>query len=123
MDTSVTARHSIKEHVVKVAGYFMSLNDAALIHIQRSLSLGNSLRGLILILVLMVPNKALFNLVLSNRALNVYPSKTFFPDLNMCIPNPCKNGGQCLGYAGGYKCLCPAGYKGNNCDGKFLYYP
>lgn len=33
MDTSVTARHSIKEHVVKVAGYFMSLNDAALIHI------------------------------------------------------------------------------------------
>ena len=71
----------------------------------------------------MVRNKALFNLVLSNRALNVYPSKTFFPDLNMCIPNPCKNGGQCLGYAGGYKCLCPAGYKGNNCDGKFLYYP
>ena len=71
----------------------------------------------------MVPNIALFNLVLSNRALNVYPSKTSVPDLNMCIPSPCKNGGQCLGYAGGYKCLCPAGYKGNNCDGKFLYYP
>ena len=121
MDTSVTARHSIKEHVVKVAGYFMSLNDATFIHIWRSptpLKL-----GLILILILIVPNIALFNLVLSNRALNVYPSKTFFPDLNMCIPNPCKNGGQCLGYAGGYKCLCPAGYKGNNCDGKFLYYP
>ena len=36
MGTSVTARHSIKEHVVKVAWHFMSLNDATLIHIWRS---------------------------------------------------------------------------------------
>lgn len=41
----------------------------------------------------------------------------------MCIPNPCKNGGQCLGYAGGYKCLCTAGYKGNICDGKVPVLP
>lgn len=121
MDTSVTARHSIKEHVVKVAGYFMSLNDAALIHIQ--VAKPWKFEGLNSNLNSNGPKQSLFNLVLSNRALNVYPSKTFFPDLNMCIPNPCKNGGQCLGYAGGYKCLCPAGYKGNNCDGKFLYYP
>ena len=122
-DTSVTARHSIKEHVVKVAGYFMSLNDAALIHIWRSAEPLKLLEGLNSNLNSNGSKHSLINLVLINRALNVYPFKTSFPDLNMCIPNPCKNGGQCLGYAGGYKCLCPAGYKGNNCDGKFLYYP
>ena len=36
MDTSVTARRNIREHVVKVARYYMSLNDAALIQIWRS---------------------------------------------------------------------------------------
>ena len=53
MDTSVTARHSIKEHVVKVARYFMSLNDAAFFQIWRS---STPLKlGLIVILILIVP--------------------------------------------------------------------
>ena len=53
MDTSVTARHSIKEHVVKVARYLMSLNDAAFFHIWRS---STPLKlGLILIVILIVP--------------------------------------------------------------------
>lgn len=41
-------------------------------------------------------------------------------DLNMCIPNPCKNGGQCLGYEGGHKCICLPGYKGESCEGGYL---
>lgn len=41
-------------------------------------------------------------------------------DLNMCIPNPCKNGGQCLGYEGGHKCICLPGYKGESCEGEYL---
>ena len=43
-------------------------------------------------------------------------------ELNMCIPNPCKNGGQCLGYEGGHKCICLPGYKGENCDGEIFLF-
>lgn len=40
----------------------------------------------------------------------------------MCILNFCKNGGQCLGYEGGYKCICFFGYKGENCDGEIFFF-
>ena len=27
--------------------------------------------------------------------------------IDLCLSNPCKNGGRCLSYAGGYTCVCP----------------
>lgn len=38
--------------------------------------------------------------------------------INPCSPNPCKNNGQCLptGDSKLYKCVCPTGFKGNNCE-------
>jgi len=64
MDTSVTARHSIKEHVVKVTRYFMSLNDVALIHIWRSAEPLKLLEGLNSNLNSNGPKHSLINLVL-----------------------------------------------------------
>ncbi|XP_062997979.1 coagulation factor IX-like [Elgaria multicarinata webbii] len=33
-----------------------------------------------------------------------------------CMINPCINGGKCRHQIGDYKCWCPAGYKGKNCE-------
>ena len=35
---------------------------------------------------------------------------------NLCLPNPCQNGGTCSNNAGGYVCRCPANYGGVNCQ-------
>ena len=56
----------------------------------------------------------------------LFPSRFWviclFIDLNMCVPNPCKNGGQCLGFEGGFKCVCPIGYTGLSCDGEWSWH-
>ena len=36
-----------------------------------------------------------------------------------CSPNPCKNGGICLGTVDQYKCKCVDGFVGKNCESKF----
>ena len=43
-----------------------------------------------------------------------------FSDMDLCQPNPCKNSGQCFGFNGGYQCDCQKGYRGKNCDRKFV---
>jgi len=37
-------------------------------------------------------------------------------DANRCQPNPCRNGGQCVGIQSTYTCLCQSGYAGRNCQ-------
>ena len=44
--------------------------------------------------------------------------KTLFPERNQCVPNPCKNGGNCYDDEDNYKCTCVRGYTGYNCEGK-----
>lgn len=51
----------------------------------------------------------------------------FFAEINLCLPNPCKNGATCTERTGGrYECTCPIGYKGVTCEGidtdKYLNY-
>ena len=36
-----------------------------------------------------------------------------------CSPNPCKNGGICLGTVDRYKCKCVGDFVGKNCESKF----
>ena len=36
------------------------------------------------------------------------------------MANPCKNGATCVNIYGDYRCSCPTGYKGKNCDGGVL---
>ncbi|XP_068206241.1 LOW QUALITY PROTEIN: cubilin-like, partial [Palaemon carinicauda] len=38
--------------------------------------------------------------------------------VNMCLNQPCRNGGTCTQYPGSYtyNCLCPPGYAGQNCE-------
>lgn len=46
----------------------------------------------------------------------------FCPDVNHCLPNPCKNEGNCYATGHGYHCTCVQGFKGPNCDSKNLLY-
>ena len=40
-----------------------------------------------------------------------------FTDIDECQKSPCKNGGTCTNKPGGYRCVCAAGFEGDNCDG------
>ena len=43
--------------------------------------------------------------------------KCFIVDTNECEGNnPCQNGGTCENKKGTYKCICPDGYAGFNCE-------
>lgn len=35
---------------------------------------------------------------------------------DLCVSQPCKNEGTCNLSNDGYKCLCPTGVKGTNCE-------
>ncbi|XP_064387793.1 uncharacterized protein LOC135335979 [Halichondria panicea] len=37
-------------------------------------------------------------------------------DTNDCRPNRCQNGGTCIDECTSYRCLCPQGYSGTNCE-------
>ncbi|XP_077863912.1 uncharacterized protein LOC102805267 [Saccoglossus kowalevskii] len=37
-------------------------------------------------------------------------------NINMCVPNPCQNNGTCLEDYGYYRCQCPYGFTGYDCE-------
>nr|XP_023025805.1 protocadherin-like wing polarity protein stan [Leptinotarsa decemlineata] len=37
-------------------------------------------------------------------------------EVNLCYSSPCKNNGTCKVREGGYTCVCPSNYTGENCD-------
>lgn len=37
-------------------------------------------------------------------------------DTNECQSNPCRNNGQCVDLIGGFRCDCPAAYRGSTCE-------
>ena len=45
---------------------------------------------------------------------------SFFPAHDFCDPNPCDNNGVCTNYKDSYKCSCPSGYIGLDCE---IYQP
>ena len=50
-------------------------------------------------------------------------SLLLFVDINDCLPNRCKNGGNCTDQVNNYVCTCDIGYAGRNCGiSKFLPY-
>ena len=40
----------------------------------------------------------------------------FYPDINECASNPCKNKGKCVDKVNGYTCTCTTSYKGTRCE-------
>jgi len=47
-----------------------------------------------------------------------------FLEIDSCMSNPCTNGGACKKTLKGYRCRCPAGYSGKNCQtaGKAVFF-
>lgn len=43
-----------------------------------------------------------------------------FLEINECVSNPCKNGGICENLVNSYRCSCPTGFTGTNCEGKLF---
>jgi len=39
-------------------------------------------------------------------------------DINLCSPDPCRNGGQCIPILNYYICICRPGYGGQRCDNR-----
>jgi hypothetical protein len=35
---------------------------------------------------------------------------------DVCNPNPCQSGGQCMSMSGTFKCVCPPPYTGATCQ-------
>ena len=43
-------------------------------------------------------------------------------DVNDCMPDPCKNSGNCTDGINEYNCTCIPGYNGTNCEtGKLMF--
>lgn len=36
-----------------------------------------------------------------------------------CEADTCENNGKCIEHAHGFRCVCPQGYKGKLCDGRY----
>ena len=46
----------------------------------------------------------------------------FVLDVNDCMPDPCKNSGNCTDGVNEYNCTCVPGYNGTNCEtGKLMF--
>ena len=39
-----------------------------------------------------------------------------FPDIDDCMENPCNNNGTCIDGIASYKCECPLGFEGQDCE-------
>lgn len=37
-------------------------------------------------------------------------------EVDTCVSSPCLNGGKCVNTKESYRCDCPLGYKGGNCE-------
>lgn len=42
-----------------------------------------------------------------------------FQAVDTCVSNPCINGGTCVNTKESYRCECPHGYNGDNCQNEF----
>ena len=40
----------------------------------------------------------------------------YFTDINECASDPCMNGATCMDQLGGYACICPIGFEGDECE-------
>ncbi len=46
-----------------------------------------------------------------------FPEEGSVPEpMSSCDPNPCLNEGECVEVDGGHACLCPAGFRGDECE-------
>ena len=52
-----------------------------------------------------------------------YELPFFSVEIDHCSPNPCLHDGHCSEINGGlgFVCQCQLGYKGQNCESKFLF--
>ena len=57
-----------------------------------------------------------FGLVLVILISSVTNRYRLFSAVTLCDPNPCKNGATCVAAAGRYRCICPQGKSGPDCE-------
>ena len=68
---------------------------------------------------MIIPDKMLFAQEGSNVSFTLLIcllTHIFTIEINMCQPDPCRNGAQCTNRRTDFYCTCPVGFNGKTCD-------
>lgn len=53
----------------------------------------------------------------------IVTSNLFYIVRKFCEADTCENNGKCIEHVHGFRCVCPQGYKGKLCDGRYKCVP